>query len=110
MPSSKRLFQEYCVLLSTVLCVVKLPLPSLPEPFHTAVALRFIDIFFMSSKDSSKWLACKCIYVIFISRIVNQDLQIRIHSIADDQIYSTRKMGVPKYTTSASVVNSRILK
>ena len=44
-PSAKRLLKEYCVLLSVVLCVVRLPLPSLPVPFHTAVAFLLIIMF-----------------------------------------------------------------
>ena len=45
--SAKRELKEYCVWLSVVLWVVKWPVPSLPEPFHTEVACLFIIVFFM---------------------------------------------------------------
>lgn len=48
MPSANRELNEYWVLSRTVLWVVKVPFPSLPEPFQTAVAFRFIPIIYVS--------------------------------------------------------------
>src|SRR5205823_4361987 len=42
LPSSNRVLNEYCVLLSTPLSVEIVPLPSFKPPCQTAEALRFI--------------------------------------------------------------------
>src|SRR4051812_31928991 len=44
-PSSNLDLYEYCALLSVELWVLRFPLPSLPDPFQTAVAVRFIAFF-----------------------------------------------------------------
>ena len=53
-PSAKRELNEYCVLFNTVLAVVNVPLPSFPEPFQTAVALRIIAYVVKDNKTKEK--------------------------------------------------------